>query len=98
MLARVRSFLSALFRRSRMEVSMHVELATHLENYTEDLVARGVPIEEARRRARVEFGGVNTVEEECRESLGLRWPLEAARDLRYAARDLRYAARVLRKS
>lgn len=89
MWARVRSFLSAVFRRSRMEDGMRVELVTHLENYAEDLASQGVPIEEARRRARVEFGGVNTVEEECRESVGLRWPLEVARDLRYAARVLR---------
>jgi predicted permease len=72
-----------------MEDDMQSELASHMERYVEDLVARGTPVDEARRRARIEFGTVNAIRDECRESVGLRWPLEIARDLRYAARVLR---------
>ena len=45
--------------------------------------------DEARRRARIEFGSTGAAAEECREAVGLRWPDEFARDLRYAVRVLR---------
>lgn len=89
MLPRTKSFFKAVFRRSRMEDDMRSELASHMERYADDLVARGMPIDEARRRARIEFGTVDAIRDECRESVGLRWPLEIARDLGYAARVLR---------
>jgi predicted permease len=88
-LAKTKSFLKALFRRSRLEQDMRTEMASHMETYIEDLISRGVPAEEAQRRARVEFGAVEEVREECRESVGLRLPFEIARDLRYAGRILR---------
>jgi len=68
---------------------MHHEMASHMAAYADDLIARGVPPDEAHRRARVEFGPLEEVREECRESVGLRWPFVLARDLRYAARILR---------
>ena len=60
-----------------------------MERYAADLIARGVDPGEARRRARIEFGSTAAAAEECREAVGLRWPDEFARDLRYAARVLR---------
>src|ERR1700681_3167013 len=89
MLPRTHSFLRAIFRRSRMEDDMRSELQSHIERYVDDLVAQGTPIYEARRRARIDFGPVDAIRDECRESVGLRWPFEIARDLRYAARILR---------
>src|ERR1039457_849517 len=68
------------------EDEMQTEMTSHMEAYIEDLVARGIPAAEAQRQARVEFGAVHEIKEECRESVGLRWPFELARDLRYAAR------------
>jgi len=88
-LPRTRSFLKAIFHRSRLEREMQAELTSHMERYVQDLVARGLPLEQARRRARIEFGTVDAIRDECRESVGLRWPLEIARNLRYAARVLR---------
>jgi putative ABC transport system permease protein len=70
---------------------MDVELRTHIENYTEDLIRSGVSRAEAERRARVEFGGVEAVKEQCREARGLRWPDELRQDLSYALRALRKA-------
>jgi predicted permease len=52
-------------------------------------MARGVEPGEARRRARIEFGSTAAAAEECREAVGLRWPNEFGRDLRYAVRVLR---------
>jgi predicted permease len=62
---------------------------SHMERYTADLIAGGVDPQDARRQARIEFGSTAAVAEECREAVGLRWPDEIARDLRYAARVLR---------
>ena len=47
------------------------------------------PAEEATRRARLEFGGVEQVKEECRDSWGVRFISELAQDLRYGLRQLR---------
>jgi len=62
---------------------------SHMDRYASDLMAGGVEPGEARRRARIEFGSTAAAVEECREAVGLRWPNEFARDLRYAARVLR---------
>lgn len=60
LLSRVRSWFSAVTRRSRMEGEMDAELRFHIEAFAEDLVRGGVPREEALRRARIELGGGRT--------------------------------------
>ena len=89
--ARLRSWLRASVHRSRMEREMDNELRFHIERHTDDLVREGVPIEEAKRRAQVEFGAIEARKEECREALGLRLFDEFRGDLRYAFRMLRKA-------
>lgn len=89
MLAELRSWIRAMRGRSQVEREMAAEMATHIERYADDLVSRGIPRPEAERRARIEFGSVETASEECREAIGLRWPDEIRRDLRYAVRVLR---------
>lgn len=91
MLKRSRNIFRALKSRGGFERSMNQELRDHMERYTSDLVRSGVSPEEATKRARVEFGDLNTVEEECREA---RW-LHPFDEL---LRQTRYAARLLRKS
>lgn len=88
MLARIRSLGRALAGRSRFEEEMRIELRSHIELRVEDLVRSGLPREEAERRAQAEFGAVESVREECRESRGLRWPDEIARNMRYSFRML----------
>src|SRR6266550_6009303 len=85
----VRSWLRAMLRRSRMESEMDAELRFHLEAYAEDLVRRGVPREEAMRRARIEFGGIERAKEECREARGVNFVESFIQDLRYGLRMLR---------
>ena len=70
---------------------MDAELRFHMEAYAEDLVRGGVAREEAIRRARLEFGGIEGAKEECRDARGVSF-LEAL------VQDLRYAVRTLRKS
>jgi hypothetical protein len=88
-LAQLRSFATNLWRRRGFESSMTDEMRFHMNADTEDLVRRGPPQEEAERRARIQFGGVERVREECRQAFGLRWIDELSGDLQYAARMLR---------
>jgi predicted permease len=89
MLQRFRSMFQALTRRRDFEAGMTEELHFHIEQYADDLVRAGVSREEALRRTRIEFGGLNSVTEECREARGLHPFDELQRELRYAARLLR---------
>ena len=91
MLRRIRSLFRALTTRDDFEQGMGEELRSHIEQYTDDLIQSGVSPQEAARRARIEFGGMNTIQEECREA---RW-LHPFDEL---VRQSRYAARLLRKS
>jgi predicted permease len=72
-----------------MEREMEQELRFHIESYAADLMKQGVPREEAMRRARIEFGGLEMHKEECRASLGLRIWDELFGDLRYALRMMK---------
>ncbi|MGO8791745.1 MAG: ADOP family duplicated permease [Terriglobia bacterium] len=91
MLARLHSLFRGLTSRRDFEAGMSEELRFHLDQYTEDLVRSGIPVEEARRRARMDFGGIDTVKGDCREARGLLVFDELKREFRYAARLLRKA-------
>src|SRR6266478_3635857 len=87
--ARFRSWWGATLRRSRMESEMDAELRFHIEAYAQDLVSGGVPRQEAMRRARLEFGGIERVKEEGREARGVNLVESLVQDLRYGLRMLR---------
>jgi predicted permease len=89
MLARIRSMFRMLFRREEFERSMRDEMTFHLDAYADDLVKAGVPVGEARRRARVEFGARGAIEEESRQARGIRVVDEIRQDVRFAARQFR---------
>ena len=71
-LAQPRSWLRAVFHRSRLEADMESELADHLEALTADLIRSGHSPAEAGRRARIELGPALVHKEGMRASLGLR--------------------------
>jgi putative ABC transport system permease protein len=87
--SRLRSWLQAILHRSRMELEMDAELRFHMDSYAEDLIRGGVLREEAMRRARIEFGGIERVKEEGREARSVRLIESAIQDLRYGGRGLR---------
>jgi putative ABC transport system permease protein len=89
--SRIRSLARATKRRSALETEMDAELQFHMEVYAADLERNGVSGEEAMRRSRLEFGGMERTKEECRDARG-------ARFLETFSQDLRYGARTLRKS
>ena len=68
---------------------MDAELRFHIAAFAEDLVRSGVPRQEALRRARIEFGGVERAKEECREARGVSLFDGLTQDLQYAVRTLK---------
>jgi predicted permease len=71
-----------------MESEMDTELRFHMEAYAEDLVRSGMPRQEAARRARIEFGGIQQTKEECRDMRKVNWIDDVGQDVQYAARML----------
>ncbi len=62
------SWLSHLLHKSRSENHLDKELRFHMDQQIADNVAAGMSPEEARRRATLEFGGLERVKEEVRET------------------------------
>jgi putative ABC transport system permease protein len=91
MLKRYRQRLRALLRRGDVERELDEELRFHLELETEKNRGLGMDTAEARRRARVAFGGVERFKEEHRDGRGTRWLEDAVGDVRFALRTLRRA-------
>jgi predicted permease len=86
-LRRLRTVLTS----TRRDREMDEEMAIHLAMEADDSIRRGLPPDEARRRARQAFGGVERFREEGRDARGI----GPARDL---SGDIRYGLRVLRRS
>ncbi len=78
--------LPRLRRRDRAEAELDAELRDHVKRQAADYVRAGMPDREARRRARLEFGGLDQVKELCRDVRRTRWLEDLGRDLRYAVR------------
>jgi hypothetical protein len=83
------TWLGRLLRKARVEADLDRELSDHIERHVSDLVASGTDEAEARRRARLEFGGIEATKEECRDARGTRLVDDFLQDLRYGLRSLR---------
>ena len=88
-LDRLRHLLRAFLFRDREERALDDEIRFHLEREAERQREAGVRPEEAARAARLRFGGLEGVKEECREAWGVRFWETLVQDLRYGARSLR---------
>ena len=82
------SWWNRLRNRDRLEGELDAELRDHVERQVAGHVRAGLPEDEARRRARLEFGGLDQLKELCRDARGTRWVDETWQDLRFAARLL----------
>ncbi|HEV8042331.1 MAG TPA: ABC transporter permease [Bryobacteraceae bacterium] len=81
--------LRALFRRKTVEAELDDELRLHFDFSVQKYERSGLSREEALRRARLEFGGMGQVKEECREARGVHFMEELFQDVRYGLRMLR---------
>jgi predicted permease len=89
--ASLRSLVSTLFQRSRIDREIEDELGSHIQHRADDLERSGLPRAEAERRARIEFGGYQRYREESHEALGGAF-------FETLFQDVRFALRILRKS
>ena len=81
--------LRSLIRRKRVEAELDDELRFHFDQQVEKYVRLGLTREEAVRRARLFFGGIDQVKEECRDARGVRLVEVLFQDVRYGLRMLR---------
>jgi predicted permease len=81
--------LKALFRRKKLEEELDAELRFHFDQQVQKLVASGIPLVEAERRARLTIGGEEQIKEECRDARGVHFVESVAQDVRYGLRSLR---------
>src|SRR5687767_13227194 len=86
LLHRVMSVARWVLRRNQAEQELDDELRTFVEMSAAEKVREGVPPAEARRRARMELGGLEQAKERVRTGRHGAWLDEAGRDVRYAFR------------
>jgi putative ABC transport system permease protein len=77
-----------LLRRGSLERQLDTELRDHLARQVADYVAGGLSEADARRRAVLDFGGLEQIKEQCRDARGTRLVDECVQDTRYACRTL----------
>jgi putative ABC transport system permease protein len=78
-------------RHSAAENELDDELRFHLERETDKYLRSGMSQAEAVRRARLEFGGLDQVKNECREARGVSLVETLVQDLHYTSRTLLHA-------
>jgi predicted permease len=80
--------LRSLFKRGSVEQELSDELRFHLENLTEENVAKGMTPEEARYAALRELGRVEQIKEECRDMRRVNYIENFIQDIRFGVRTL----------
>ncbi len=85
------SRLKGLFAGKQKDEELNEELQAHLEMLVDENRRKGMTEDEARRAARVHFGGIAQTAEAYRERRGLHFVQTFLQDLRYAFRMLRRA-------
>ncbi len=73
----------SLLRKGRVEQELTDELRFHLGKLTEEYVAKGITLEEARYAALRELGGVEQIKEDCRDARGVSFIEATLKDVRY---------------
>jgi len=89
MFRRLRYLFEYIFRRRSLEDDLDEELRTSFEMVVDRFVAQGLPLAEARRRARLDFDGLEQVKEKVRDSLAGSTLQTTLEDVRFAWRGLR---------
>jgi putative ABC transport system permease protein len=80
--------LRTLMRHSAAENELDDELRFHLERQIDKYVKSGMSGAEAVRRARLDFGGLDQVKDNCREARGVSFVETLVQDSHYAVRTL----------
>src|SRR5262245_5185215 len=80
--------MARIARRTRLEHERDAELRDHVDREIEARIARGMPLEEARRTTLRDFGGVEVHKDDVRRSVGVQLWDDLGADLRFALRSL----------
>jgi putative ABC transport system permease protein len=78
-----------IFSAPRRESRLDGEIRGHLESLTDDYMRRGLARADAEAAARRDFGGVEQIKEQYRDTAGMRFVDDVVRDMRYALRSAR---------
>ncbi|MFZ3244413.1 MAG: ABC transporter permease [Candidatus Acidiferrales bacterium] len=89
MLNDLRLRLRSLFKKNTVEGDLSDELRFHFDQQVEKFVQSGLPLAEARRRARLTLGTADQIQEQYRDSSGVRFFETLLQDVRFASRMLR---------
>ena len=81
---RVHSFL----RRSNADAELQCEIEIHIQQLTSEAMASGMAEAEVRAVAFREFGPVDRIKDQCRDTRRVSWIQDFARDLLYGLRML----------
>jgi putative ABC transport system permease protein len=81
--------LRSLLKRNRVEQDLSEELQFHVEQKTQEYAAGGLRIEQAREKARREFGGLEQSKENCRDARRVSYIQDFLQDLSFGLRILR---------
>ena len=85
MLNDLRHRMRALFRRDHADRALDDELRFHIAALAQSYVSRGVPRDEAERRANIEFGGLDRIKDDTRDAWGVSSLEATLQDIRRAA-------------
>ncbi|MGB7438293.1 MAG: permease prefix domain 1-containing protein [Candidatus Acidiferrum sp.] len=83
------NWLKQLFTRHRLYRDLDEEVAFHLEQKVEELMATGLSREQAVATAHREFGNVAHIKQTAREAWGWNWLEDLLVDVRFSTRMLR---------
>jgi len=81
--------IHALLRRSSADAELQREIEIHIQQLTNEAIAAGMTEAEARAMALREFGRIDQIKEECRDTRRVSWIQDFVQDLRYGVRILR---------
>ena len=81
------SWWRRLLTARRMDQELDAEVRFHFDLLVAEKVRSGLSEDEALRRTRLEFGGLEKVKENCRESRGTMWVDSVLQDIRFGSRQ-----------
>jgi len=80
-------WIDGFLHRDRLEEELDAELRFDFEQRVEARIRSGMSECAARHAARLEFGGIEQVKDECREARAFSWMDDLGRDITYAMRS-----------
>jgi putative ABC transport system permease protein len=79
----------ALLHRYSADAELQHEIEIHIQQLTNESIAAGMTETEARAMALREFGRIDQIKEQCRDTRRVNWIQDFVQDLRYGVRILR---------